>query len=118
MSGLTLKGIMESKYQELDEDELNYFKENVCKCYLDKQHIIRKTISNLVNTFIRIWGIEIWPEILNILHKNLDTDLGVNMSLETLNIIIEDSGNVLEEKYSSVRIFLMNLSKFLFIVYS
>ncbi len=114
MSGLTLKGIMERKYQELDEDELNYFKENICKCYLDKQPVIRKAISNLVNTFIRIWGIEIWPDILKILHENLDTDLGVNMSLETLNIIIEDSGNVLEEKYSYVKIFLLNLFYFYF----
>ncbi len=94
---------MERQFHELDDDELNYFKENICKCYLDKQPVIRKAISNLVNTFIRIGGIEIWPDILNILYENLDTDLGVNMSLETLNIIMEDSGNVLEEKYGYVR---------------
>ncbi len=32
--------------------------------------------------------------------KHLDTDIGVEMTLETLNIIIEDSGNYLEENCS------------------
>ncbi len=98
---------MERQFHQLDEDELKYFKENIGKCYLDNQPMIRKAISNLVNTFIRIGGIEIWPEILNILYENLNNDIGVNMSLETLNIIIEDSGNVLEEKYKNVIIYLI-----------
>jgi hypothetical protein len=42
---------------------------------------------------------EIWPEILNFLLKSLDSEIGVGMSLETLNIIIEDSGSYLEEKF-------------------
>jgi hypothetical protein len=102
ISGLTFKGIMERQFSELDESEIKYFKDNVFKSYLNKKSVIRGAISNLVNTFIRIGGIEIWPEILEILLLNLDNEIGANMSLETLNIIIEDSGNVLEEKYKNV----------------
>lgn len=94
---------MERQFHELDEDELKYFKENIAKCYLDSQPVIRKAISNLVNTFIRVGGIEMWPNILNIIYENLDSDVGVNMSLETLNIILEDSGNIIEEKYKNVK---------------
>ena len=44
---------------------------------------------------------EMWPEILNFLLQNLESNFGAEMSLETLNIIIEDSGNYLEEKFAN-----------------
>ena len=46
-----------------------------------------------------------WPEILGILYNNLDSDLGVAMSLETLILVIEDSGNLIDEKYTKVNKF-------------
>jgi hypothetical protein len=75
--------------------------------YLDENLTIRKTVSNLINTHVRHGGMESWPEILNFLLKNLDTNRGVEMSLQTLNIIIEDSGSHLEEKFAK---FLMQLT--------
>jgi len=99
VAGLTLKAMMERNFVNLTEESIEYFKENILRCYLDKNQTIRKTIANLINTFIRLGGMEIWPEILNFLLKNLESELGVGMSLETLNIIIEDSGSYLEDKF-------------------
>lgn len=103
ISGLTLKSVLERRFYELDREETEYFKQNICKSYFDPQPVIRKAINSLLTTFIRIGGIEIWPEIINILLNNLDNDVGASMSLETINILIEDSGNILEEKYMSVK---------------
>jgi hypothetical protein len=93
---------MERSFVSLPEDAIEYFKKDILKCYLHENSIIRKTISNLINTFIRHGGTEIWPEILDFLYKNLDSDIGVGMSLETLNIIIEDSGSYIEDKHNKV----------------
>jgi hypothetical protein len=100
IAGLSLKGIMERSFANLTDITLEYFKRHILECYLDKNPTIRKTISNLINTFLRHGGMEMWPEILEFLLNHLDTNLGVEMSLETLNIIIEDSGTYLEENYS------------------
>ncbi len=102
ISGLTLKSVLERRFYDLNTEEIEYFKQNICKSYLDPERVIRKAINSLLNTFIRIGGIEMWPEIINILLNNLDNDVGATMSLETIIILIEDYGNVLEEKYTSV----------------
>jgi len=107
VSGLTLKGIIERSFISMEEGAISYFKNNVFKCYLDSRVNIRKTISILVNTFLRIGGIEIWPEVLEILYMNLDNDIAVKMCLETLNIIIEDSGNLIEQIFQE---FIPNLT--------
>lgn len=99
VAGLTLKGIMERSFMTLDENVIDYFKDNILTHYLHQNQIVRKTISNLINTFIRLGGTEMWPEILNFVVINLNTSLGVEMSLETLNIVIEDSGSYLEDKH-------------------
>jgi len=88
---------MERSFASLSESNLEYFKIHILECYLDKLPSIRRTISNLINTFLRHGGMETWPEILDFLVKHLESDIGVEMTLETLNIIIEDSGNYLEE---------------------
>lgn len=111
VAGLTLKGIMERQFVSLTEESLKYFRSNVLKSYLDENQTIRKTVSNLINTFIRHAGMESWPEILSFLLDNLDTNRGVEMSLQTMNIIIEDSGNYLEEKFGK---FLTQLTSKLF----
>jgi hypothetical protein len=106
IAGLSLKGMMERSFVNLTEDAIEYFKVNILKCYLHNNPIIKKTISNLINTFLRHGGMEMWPEILYFLMDNLNSNSGVEISLETLNIIIEDSGSYLEENYSN---FLMEL---------
>jgi hypothetical protein len=105
ISGLTLKGIMERQFQEMHGEDIEFFKRNILKCYLHSKPSIRKTISNLINTFLRNGGLQMWPEILGILFNNLDSDLGVAMSLETLILVIEDSGNLIDEKYTKVNKF-------------
>jgi hypothetical protein len=102
VSGLTLKGIMERSFTDIGENELEIFKQNIFSCYNDKRLKIKKTISNLLNTFIRNGGFEKWPEIIHILCDNLNSDENVIMSLETLNIIIEDSGSLIEESYGKI----------------
>jgi hypothetical protein len=94
---------MERAFMEMQEEEIEFFKSNIFKCYLDKNANIRKTVSNLLNTFIRNGGFEKWPEIIEILCQNLNSDIAVSMSLETLNLIIEDSGLSIEESYRSVK---------------
>jgi hypothetical protein len=91
---------MERSFANLTENTIEYFKANILECYLDNIPTIRRTISNLINTFLRHGGMEMWPEILKFLVNHLDSNMGVEMSLETLNIIIEDSGTYLEENYS------------------
>jgi hypothetical protein len=98
MAGLCLKALIERDFINLTEDAIEYFKTNILLCYLHKNNTIRKTISNLINTFLRHAGSDMWPEILEFLYEQLDNDLGVEMSLETLNIILEDSGTYLEER--------------------
>jgi hypothetical protein len=93
---------MERSFTNLAEEAIEYFKKNILKSYLHENMTIRKTISNLINTFIRHGGTEMWPEILDFLYENLDSDISVGMSLETINIIIEDSGSYIETKHENV----------------
>jgi hypothetical protein len=95
---------MERSFMGLTEEAVEYFKENILNCYLHDNINIRKTISNLINTFIRHGGTEMWPEILDFLYKNLDSDTSVGMSLETINLLVEDSGSYIENKHNSVNL--------------
>ena len=98
LAGTTLKGQMESNLQSFTTDTFEYFKSSVMTCYFDRDSAIRKTVSNLVNTFIRHCGIEVWPEILEVIESNIDKKDN-EMSIETLNLILEDSRGGLEEKF-------------------
>ena len=103
ISGLTLKGVLERSFNDLDEEEIEYFKQNVLNCYSDPNQQIRKTISNLVNNFLKLGGIEIWPQILELLYVNLDSEVASEMSLEIIVILIEDSGSFIQERCSEVK---------------
>ena len=98
---------MEKDFSSIVDESLEYLKTNILKHYHHDNIKIRKTISIIVNTFIRQNGLENWPELLEFLYNNLGTDRGSEMSLETINIIIEDSGSLLEEKFDKV-IFCVN----------
>ncbi len=93
---------MERSFVNINDDSLDYFKKNILQCYDHKNYFIRKTISNLINTFIRHAGTDRWPQILGFLFDSLNSDISVEMSLETINIIIEDSASYLEENHSEV----------------
>ena len=102
IAGLTLKAIMERSFVNISDDSLDYFKTNILKCYDHKNYFIRKTISNLINTFVRHAGTDKWPELLEFLYDSLNSDISVEMSLETINIIVEDSSSYLEENHIEV----------------
>ena len=123
-SGLSLKGLLERSFDQINEETLDFFKENILKCYSDESEIVRKTVTNLINTFISQGEIAVWPEILDFLESSLNNDKYAEMSLETLMIIIEDSGIYLEENHTDVLIqtFLLtfltfNLTYSLFLAY-
>ena len=100
LAGTTLKGQMEVNIQSFTNETIEYFKTSMLSCYFDRDVSIRKNITNLINTFIRHCGIDIWPELLELLEENINKKEGNEMSLETLNIILEDSPNIVEEKFS------------------
>ena len=99
LAGTTLKGQMESNLQSFTPDTFDYFKSSVMSCYFDRDSSIRKTVSNLVNTFIRHCGIDVWPEFLEVIESNIDKKDN-EMSIETLNLILEDSRGGIEDKFS------------------
>lgn len=102
ISGLTLKSIIEKDISSISEDSSTYLRENILRHYLHDNVRIRKTISIIVNTFVKQDGLENWPELLDFLYNSLETEKGVEMSLEMINLIIEDSGCLLEEKFDKV----------------
>jgi hypothetical protein len=74
--------------------------------YFDSNNVIKKTISNLINTFIRLGGIDLWPELLDFLIRNLNNyEANCETTLETIQIILEDSGAYLEDKNINVNFF-------------
>ncbi len=93
---------MERSFDKLDEECLDYFKDNILKCYCEENEVIRKTVSNLINIFITQGEVSVWPEILEFLESSFNNEKCVEMSLETLIIIIEDSGEYLEENHKEV----------------
>ncbi len=102
ISGLTLKSIMEKDFSSISEDSLSYLRENILRHYLHDNNRIRKTISIIINTYIKQSGLENWPELLDFLYNKLESDRGVEISLETINLITEDSGSLLEQKFEKV----------------
>ena len=79
---------------------ISYFKNNIISCFFDKDFQIRKTVSNLINAFMRHFGMDAWPEILTLIEENLDTTIGNESSIETLNIILEDCQGEIDYKFS------------------
>lgn len=94
--------MLEREFNNINDINIEYFKSNILKNYLHPNQKIRKTISILLNTFLRQGGIEIWPELLEFLFEKLDNENCVETSLETLNFIFEDSGSNMERKFEKV----------------
>ena len=102
-SGLTLKGIMERSFSEFSEENISYFKDKIIENYSDVNNSIKRITSILINTFITLDGIEQWQDLINFLLSNLSDSKNYEMSMETIQIILEDSGSYIEEKYLSVK---------------
>ena len=101
LAGTVLKSQLELNSRILSEDVIAYFKSNIISCFFDKDFQIRKTVSNLINTFIRHFGMEAWPEVLSLIEENLDTKEGNEISIETLNIILDDCQGEIDEEFSA-----------------
>jgi len=112
-AGLILKGIMERQYSQLNDENIEYFKFEILKNFYDPNKIIQRTTSNLINTFVRLGGIDLWTELFDFLMNNINLESNYNASIETIQAIIEDSGAYIEEKKMNVffifRLFLLCL---------
>jgi len=93
---------MERSFADFNDDNLEYFKNMILEIYSNSNNIIKRTISNLINTFIRLGGIDLWPGLLDFLLTNLNNDANYDTTLETIQIIIEDSGAYIEDKNVNV----------------
>lgn len=102
IAGLTLKGIMERSFSQICDDNIEYFKTKILEVYNESNNIIKRTISILINTYVRLGGIEIWPGLLEFLITNLENESNYESSLETIQIIVEDSGAYIEDKNINV----------------
>ena len=98
---------MEKSFSNFNEDNISYFKKKIIENYSDANNTIKKITSILINSFISLDGIDQWQDLINFLMSNLADVKNYEMSMETLQIILEDSGSYIEEKYLSV-IFLRN----------
>lgn len=101
-SGLTLKGIMERSFANFNEENIAYFKQKVLENYSEENSSIKKITSILINTFITLDGVENWQDLINFLMTNLSNPCNYEMSMETIQIILEDSGSYFEDKYLKV----------------
>jgi hypothetical protein len=111
-AGLTLKGIMERSFSTFNGDNIFYFKNKILENYSDSDSTIKRITSILINTFITLDGVGQWQDLLNFLMSNLSNAKNYEMSMETIQIILEDSGNYIEEKYLSVTEFFNFIFKF------
>lgn len=103
---MTLKGIMERSFSTFNDDNIAYFKNKILEINFEQNNQIRKITSILINTFITLYGVEQWLEILNLLMENLSDSEKFDAAIETLQIILEDSGNSIEEKNLNVKLLL------------
>jgi len=99
---------MERSFANLSDENLDFFKKKILEIYYDSNNIIKRTISNLINTFIRLGGIDLWPELLEFLINNLNFEANYETVMETIQIIIEDSGAYIEDKNINVKLFFIN----------
>lgn len=94
--------MMERSFADFSDENLEYFKNKILEIYSDSNITIKRTISNLINTFIRLGGIDFWPELLQFLINNLNNEANYETAMETIQIIIEDSGAYIEDKNVNV----------------
>ena len=80
-------------------DTINYIKSNLLTYYYDREIRIRKEISDIIISFITIYGLNEWPEILNILCQNLDKKDLIENTAQVLNFILEDSRDLIESEF-------------------
>ena len=99
LAGTTLKGQIESNIQSFTNDTIDYLKSSIISCYFERDQSIRKTISTIINSFIKHWGISSWPELIQLIEGNLDRKEGNEMSIKTINLILEDSSSIQEESF-------------------
>lgn len=105
---------MERSFASFGDENIEYFKNKILEIYSDSNPIIKRTISNLINTFIRLGGIDLWPELLEFLINNLNNEANYETAMETIQIIIEDSGAYIEDKNIDVNFFFIFIKIILF----
>ena len=99
MAASVLKVQIESNNENLSNESILYIKSNILNYYFnDKDIEIIKSISEILNSFLQTFGIEIYPSIISILIDNLNNKNRIEIVLDTLNIILEDFRDILVSK--------------------
>lgn len=104
-AGLTLKGLMERSSGNLSEENISFFRQKILENFFDVNNTIKKITSILINCYINLFGIDQWQDLISFLIQNLSNANYYEISMETIQIILEDSGSYIEENYFDVRIF-------------
>ena len=99
MAASVLKVQIESNNENLSNESILYIKSNILNYYFnDKDIEIIKSISEILNSFLQTFGIEIYPSIISILIDNLNNKNRIEIVLDTLNVILEDFRDILVSK--------------------
>jgi len=94
---------MERSFNNFNDNNLKYLKQKLMENYSTSNSIISRTNSILVNTFIRLGGIDLWPDLLEFLINKLNFEEEFESSLESIHLIVEDCGTFIEDKNSDVK---------------
>lgn len=108
LSGLTLKEYMDKNFSKFSNENISYFKQKILENYSSENTITGKLTSLLINTFISLNGVENWPNLFIFLISNTNLNSkNYEMSLETIQIILEDYGSVIEMNCYNVNFIFM-----------
>lgn len=105
VAGLSLKGYIERSFNKLGAGSIAYFKTNILTFAFHKHPQIRKTILILIKMFILLGTLSIWPELLEYLLQILEDQSTnvVHISLEAINMILEENSQFFIESNSKVK---------------
>lgn len=87
------------KFAFISPEIIEYCKVMVLKAFSSQEKIIRQTSCNVISLILFRGGINIWPDILEFLINQLETndDSIIETSVQAISFIIEDSNRALEE---------------------
>ncbi len=108
---------MERSFDNFTDENFEYLKNKVFEVYSDANKIIKRTVSNVINTFIRLGGIDLWPKLLELLISKLNKEADYENCMETIKFILEDSGAYVEFKNKNVYLFFLKFIKSKFFIF-
>jgi len=96
---------MERSFDNLTDEHFEFLRSKLIEVYSDPNSIIKRTLSNIINTIVRLGGIDLWPKLLELLMSKLNNEADYENCMETIKFILEDSGAYVEFKNKNVSLF-------------